>query len=488
MSVSVNTSLTASIRGALSKNLNEATRAGISMATGEAIIHAYQDPTGLAIGSNMRAQRDILSIVATGIEQSQSMLFIAEEGLKAAEAVVNQMNTILARAKLGYMNDELIRKTLSPAYKQMQEELNRISDSVNFNGQNLLNGTGGKVTVGKQASVGAVPSSYDFSDASGSFAIKNITGIKAFVDNAAAAEDLTIDSSAAKSIKVIDGTYQKNANGTITIVNAKVEIEGAKVTASGGKDCKSDLQLTGLTITMTKPDAIDSKSTIIDTDKSTAVFSSASTVKFNNISSTGSKDPLSLIENTTIDTAAAIDSDKLKIDNVHARYSSSGGSVTQSAFKFVTGTKLSEDVMKIEMPNIRLYDTAGVVPGTVIPGIISSLNIADGLTSNILPTSLTDLESAHDADRDIPVVAALRDYLVECRNNIGAYELRFVNLLDELHSSVEQTDSAQGAIMNADLPKEAETAAACKVKLNLAIARLNESNQMLQNLQKIVTG
>ena len=73
-------------------------------------------------------------------------------------------------------------------------------------------------------------------------------------------------------------------------------------------------------------------------------------------------------------------------------------------------------------------------------------------------------------------------------NDVGAYQKRFINITEQLNTSVEKLDVAQGAILNADLPSESEIYAKSSVKVNIAIARLNSQNQMLQNLQKIVTG
>ena len=85
-------------------------------------------------------------------------------------------------------------------------------------------------------------------------------------------------------------------------------------------------------------------------------------------------------------------------------------------------------------------------------------------------------------------MAALEKALIVCLDDIGAYQKRFMNLQSQLRSSIEQLDGAQGAIMNADLAVESETYARATVKVNIAIARLNTQNQMLQNLQRIVTG
>lgn len=492
MSVSVNTSLTASTRNALEANLAEATRASIAMATGEAITHAYEDPTGLAIGSNMKSQRDILSVVGTGIEQSQSMLYIAEDGLKSAQKVVDQMETILARAKLGYMTDKLVYDTLRPAYIEMQEEFNRIADSVDFNGQKLLNGTGGVVTAGVVSKIDTASVVYDMVDAVSNFAAfpNTTTAICTFtattIDNATPAKTttgtITVKASS-NSVKpeVSGGTLTKSGTSFI-LSNAKLTIKGASITDTDTppNSATADLVISNVTLTFAGTSTMSSNGVLTFAAAPTVSGVTTNNMSFTNIKSgTAPSGIVSINSITAAPTTVTLTAGS--ISGIDSEYTSTGGQGTVSTFKFVTGTDLAKDVIKVDMPNLSLADKTGA------PGAISTLNI-QGLQSSVAPTGLTELTTIADADTDIPIVAALREEVVIFRNALGAYQLRFINLSDQLTTSVEQLDSAQGAILNADLPKNAEAAARAKVNINIAIASLNELNQILSSLQKIVTG
>lgn len=181
MSVSVLNSYSVSTRQALSNSLSDAALAATKMATGEGIQHAYEDPTGLAIGSSMKGDLDVLKIVYTGIKQTQSMVYIAEEGMKAIHGTMSKLNQVLAKAKLGYMTDALVQSTLSPTYIQLKEEINRIADSIDFNGQKLLNGTGGKKTAATVSTLGsASPASISVN--SGGNSVTTLAGFSANAD------------------------------------------------------------------------------------------------------------------------------------------------------------------------------------------------------------------------------------------------------------------------------------------------------------------
>jgi flagellin len=499
MSVSVNTSFTGQTRLAVGQNLDEAKRSMIAMSTGNAIGHAFEDPTGLAIGSNMKSTRDILSVVATGIEQSKSMLYMAEAGLKSAEDVVNQMETMLARAKLGYMTDELILNTLSPAYKEMKEELNRIADSIDFNGQKLLNGTGGKVTYGKGSTVSSALTTYNMSNAVSAFrpfantTTGILTGVTAnTIDNDATPQTKTntalIVTPTSTAAPVITGGTLVQSGADYILTNATITINDVLVkdTAAGATNpqnsATADLVISGVTLKFAN--ATLNNGVLISPAGPTVSNIQGNNILFKGIEPTSATNGITDITSIAASNTASITlgaTGSVSISNIDANYESTGGSSTVSTFNFVTGTDLANDVIKVNLPNISLVDSP------TAPSVIRSLNVS-GLKTNTMPTGLTDLVSVADADKDIPLIAALREQIVTFRNALGAYQLRFINLSSQLSTAVEQVDAAQGAILNADLPVEAEAHARAKVNLNLSIAMLNESNRILENLQKIVTG
>jgi len=471
MSVSINTSFTADMRRALSDSVSEATRASTAMATGNAFMHAYEDPTGLAIGEKMKSDHDILSIVATGIEQSQSMLYIAEAGIKSAYESVTQMNQILARAKLGYMTDELVQNTLSPSYVQLKAEVNRIADTIDFNGQKILNGTGGVKTAAITTTVNQTPSLFDLSSAVMSLKDITIANITAAV-NGGTNSPLTLDT-ASSSVKVSGGTLTTNGTSTIlTGATITVSNVGVKDGSTPANTCTSDVTIKGVTLTFTGQVANGNISGIptlsaTNTQNVTYDFNVHSGGTITSITSTAAAVPTA--------------TKNASINNIISTYTSTGGIAAQSSFKFVTGTNLNNDIVTVSFPDIRLDDKNGV------GGIISTLN-TDGLMSSTQATGLTNLTSVADATTDIPLVQALAKQLIICLDNVGAYQRRFLNIQSQLGNSVEQLDNAQGAILNADLATESENYARASVKVNIAISKLNSQNQMLYSLQKIVTG
>jgi len=479
MSVSINMSLTGPIRQSLSNSLSEASRSGIAMATGDAILHAYQDPTGLAIGSSMKSEYNVLSIITTGMEQSQSMLYIAEAGIKDAYKVVTEMYEILARAKLGYMTNDLIENTLSKTYQQYKDELDRIADSVDFNGQKLLNGTGGTVDLGLRATIGDANYNYDKVDLAlgGTYTLTDGTGTINGVSGALKFKP--------NNMTITGGTLVRSATGgtggtgaTNTLKDAQIEIDvqvtGTTGTANGATGTTT-IKIQGVDISFTSTSGDLSGATT-----PTIRLPANPVVQTSPVKGTGST-PINSLTGVKLGTGAdAVKATTVTASNVVTTYPTSGGRQSSSSFKFVTGTNFNQDVIQTSFPNIKLGTSKGVI------GMVESLNIQDS-NSGVPQKNLTNLKNSQDADTDAPVVRALMEKFITCLDDVGASQARFINIINQLQTSCEELDNAQGAILNSDLAKEAENFARASTEVTIAISTLQRQISLLEDLTRIVS-
>jgi len=159
--VTLRQSYSASPRIELGNAIERSMLSGQSLATGKGILHAWQDPTGLAIGSNMQATANTLGVVLTGVIQSQQLLEVAQTSMEQLLNRCNDLTTMLARAKSGLVTNDTIVNTLSTAFSLTKQEMVRIAEDTEFNGVKLLNGTGGKKTEGVKSSIASKPN-YSF--------------------------------------------------------------------------------------------------------------------------------------------------------------------------------------------------------------------------------------------------------------------------------------------------------------------------------------
>lgn len=478
MAVSISTPYTSSTRQALSTSMRDASMAASKMSTGKNYVHAYEDSTGFAIGSSMQSDLKILEIVATGVNQTQSMLYMVEEGMKAIHDTASKLNQVLAKAKLGYMTDELVKNTLSPSYIQLKQEIDRIADSIEFNGQKLLNGTGGKQVAASTAAVGAA--SYKFSNYSNT-SLSGVTAITGLTPGFTGATGTVTPTYTNSKFTLSGGTIAQVGNdvtitgATLTVSN--VDLADGAVTPVTGS---ADLEISNVDITLTAPsfDAASNKLSATGAAVAVTLSSTASDYVFSNLSSSLSGWTAGT---NTLASQALSGTLSSEIDSVSRTYALSGGIGASSTFNFVTGSDLNESVVEVSFPNMRL------TAANNIPGMISTINTQDNVRS-AAPTDLSNLETIADADSDIPLVQALVDQIIVHFSQIGAYQSRLINIQSQLSTSVEQVDLAQGEIMNADLAKENENFTRSNVKINVAIAVLGQMNSSLQSLQRLVQG
>ena len=126
---------------ALSSNLEK-------LSSGYKINRAGDDAAGLAISEKMRAQITGLDVAQKNAKDGISLVQTAEGALTEVHDMLNRMVELATQSANGTYDNETDRANLQKEMDQLLEEINRIADSANFNGINLLDGTmDGGVTV-----------------------------------------------------------------------------------------------------------------------------------------------------------------------------------------------------------------------------------------------------------------------------------------------------------------------------------------------------
>ena len=117
---------------ALSKNLEK-------LSSGYKINRAGDDAAGLAISEKMRAQITGLETAQKNAQDGVSLVQTAEGALTEVHSMLNRMVELANQSANGtYMDED--RKSLQDEVTALLDEIDRISESTNFNGRTLLNG------------------------------------------------------------------------------------------------------------------------------------------------------------------------------------------------------------------------------------------------------------------------------------------------------------------------------------------------------------
>lgn len=128
---------------ALSKNLEK-------LSSGYKINRAGDDAAGLAISEKMRAQITGLETAQKNAKDGISLVQTAEGALTEVHDMLNRMVELADQSANGTYDDATDRANLQKEFDQLTSEIDRIADSSNFNGINLLDGSmDTSATVGK---------------------------------------------------------------------------------------------------------------------------------------------------------------------------------------------------------------------------------------------------------------------------------------------------------------------------------------------------
>ena len=227
---------------ALSKNLEK-------LSSGYKINRAGDDAAGLAISEKMRAQITGLNKAQDNAKDGISLVQTAEGALTEVHDMLNRMVELATQSANGTYANEVDRANLQKEASQLQDEIDRIADSANFNGIKLLDGSlsDGGVVGGTAGAAGPVNLETELNGAE--LIIKDVAATKgtytstAFTDSQIAngeTMELTITLNNGKNVTV-SLTAQDNTDGTAggKLVGADGTVYGTYATA--GTPTKEEL-------------------------------------------------------------------------------------------------------------------------------------------------------------------------------------------------------------------------------------------------------
>jgi flagellin len=240
----INTNIGATITAnALAKNERAMNTAMERLSTGKRINSAADDAAGLAISQRLNAQVKGLDQAARNANDAISMLQTADGAAIEITNMLQRMRELAVQATSDSNTSDDVAN-LDLEFKALAEEIDRIVDATQWNGENILDGTGGDASDGSFTfQIGANDGqtvSVDFSDfnlAAGSTG----SAVQGTVD-------VTIDLATLNAL----GTVGANANAVIQFNDGEniIEIDQAKILAAGATDF-SDATLAELVTAIT---------------------------------------------------------------------------------------------------------------------------------------------------------------------------------------------------------------------------------------------
>ena len=124
---------------ALTKNDDRLTRSLQRLSSGLKVVEAKDNPAGMAMGKRMNAQIKGIAVASQNSSDAISVIETADGALSEIHDILQRMNELSVKASTGTWSDA-DRATIQAEVAQLKDEITRISNDTQFNGETLLNG------------------------------------------------------------------------------------------------------------------------------------------------------------------------------------------------------------------------------------------------------------------------------------------------------------------------------------------------------------
>ena len=225
-------------QGQMSKSLEK-------LSSGYRINRAADDAAGLAISEGLRSQVGGLKVAVRNAQDGVSVVQTAEGALTETHSILQRMRDLAVQASNdGGLNADA-KGNIQSEIAQLKSELTRISDTTQFNGTKLLDGTytgkfqvgankGETISVGVSTAMSALGLNVSGVSVTGGTALAASAGGAPVIGGAAGTVTIT-----AAQLDTLDEL--KNLNGTITIGNKSLDLATVKLTGATVDDQRADL-------------------------------------------------------------------------------------------------------------------------------------------------------------------------------------------------------------------------------------------------------
>ncbi|WP_019558066.1 flagellin [Thioalkalivibrio sp. ALE12] len=436
-------------QGALAQSLER-------LSSGLRINSAKDDAAGLAISERFTSQIRGLNQAVRNANDGISFAQSAEGALGTVGDAMQRIRELAVQAA-NDTNSASDREALNNEVNQLVEEINRVANSTEFNGENILNGEledlvfqvganqgqtisvdgvdsrtsqlGESLLGGETVNIATLEDAAPFDELNNDLTLNevgvNLADVESFDDIVAAINAVSDDS----------GVTASRADS--------VETDPLAFTASSGGD--TTVEINGETITIGENDDVNTAATLINAES--GVTGVTATVNDNDELILSSDDDF-----TFEVTAYGTDSD-------------------------IGGFDAAEEQEFVRAINLE----AGVSDGIVVGGDDAALLGLDGTVEDNAIADVSVL-TREDATQTIGTIDAALQQVSNLRSELGAVQIRFESTISNLEISSENLSAARSRIMDADFASETAELTRAQVLQQAGTSVLSQANAVPQNV------
>ena len=484
------------------------------LSSGMRINSAKDDAAGLSISDRMTAQIRGANQAGRNANDGISMAQVAEGALGSAGSILQRVRELAVQSS-NATNSSSDRSALNAEVVQLTSELNRIAQTTQFNGQNLLDGSFGSSTfqVGANANQTITATTANFTTskygnnrmgsvvaatagAAGDLvAGSGVPGTSATASNAPIAatlaagsnilgETLTVNgASGTASVTVAPGDSAKNVAANI---NAKTSSTGVTATARTEIDAKgflpggsysldvlSDNATTAVNISFTvgaaNADGLAAGITAFNDKSSQTGITAKLNTAGTGITLTNASGNDMLISNRSVATSVITVGAQGPIAGLPA------GSLATSAY--VTGA--------ITIDSDKTFSISSTVSNGAKTGFFTAAAVVAG-ASQLQAASTMDVSTVDAATRTLTTVDSALSAVNSQRASFGALQSRFETTIANLQSTSENLSASRSRIQDADFAMETANLSRSQILQQAGTAMVAQANQLPQGVMALL--
>ncbi|MGF6275297.1 flagellin [Massilia sp. UYP11] len=452
------------------------------LSSGLRINSAKDDAAGLAISDRMQSQIKGMTQATRNANDAVSMAQTAEGALSSSGDILQRIRELAVQSS-NSSNSSSDRKALQTEVTQLTSELNRISNTTEFNGQKLMDGSMGTANFQVGANAGQLISMTGSNFTTSTYG-NNSTDVAAKATNASSANGVvagTVTINGSQGSKAINVGAGDTAKATVDKINTVSGDTGVTATA------KTDANLELL--------ANESYTFTMQSDNATAV-----TISF----SVGTNDA-----NGHAGAISAFNAQSAKT-GVTASYDSTNGGIKLShadgndvKLKNTSTGAAAGDAM------LATYTTAGALSaqaetnganGATAMGKITmdsdkSFSVVDatttmGLGGNSALKAVADLDIStfEGAQAAIKTADAALSAVNSQRAEYGALQSRFESAISNLSSSTENLSASRSRIVDTDFAAETAKMTRGQILQQAGTSMLAQANSLPNGVLSLLRG
>lgn len=443
-------------------NSNKQSASMEKLSSGLRINRAGDDAAGLAISEKMRGQIRGLDQSSRNAQDGISLIQTAEGALNETHDILQRMRELSVQAS-NDTNTSTDRNEIQKEFNQLNEEVDRIANTTEFNTKKLLTGE-----IGTSVDKGGVVSNVQ-QTANTKAGTYNITVTS--VATAASTGDLL---NADEANTTAAGSFNITVNGKVSTVSWEAN-ESYKDLAA-----RINSQVSGVKATFTDNGGTNNNNFTIETTDVGASQSIALTASAD--AAFSSSDILNGTPITTQNGSDAV---------VSATDAGSNPLTVGVSGNKISLTGYGSDGLSFDAKSV---DTVSLTVGGSLSFHIGAnedqtMNVAiNAMNAENLGINNVDLSSTTGAEKAITLINNAIETVSAERSKLGAYQNRLEHTINNLNTSSENLTASESRIRDVDMAKEMMNQSKSGILAQAAQAMLAQANQQPQQVLQLLRG